>query len=414
MPDGIISTLTRLVDRIMNSSNVHTFDRTTDSLEAIRNFMAFGGAGSPGLCYYGVVSTLPGGNTFTSDLLMGHGNSYFVGYRIWVVRQVLGAGALPQLTGRTCTGYVSATGLFTYVSAFTPVLSVGDEILLIHPAITDKLVAAGSLTTSSVTQPCDNLRAEAAQFFRGSSIQMMSGPVATQTRSIVYYEAGGLGRFTLDLSNPFTALPGVGSVYVIWGGDFPVVAVPDGTSNLTPGDVIGTKGDTTKQDITGTYSLVRYLKGIVDGLFTAVGVIAWPARALAAANIAITSVLRYIVEVKPEWAARTAATHTTTTLTEETILTTAYTVPGKFSMDITLRNMLAGDDFTFRVYKRVDGTNYDPKSEVQYLGSPTRKVYSIEDEYIDGTEHLKVTVQRASGTDRAFPFVYNCIKQPVV
>ena len=148
-------------------------------------------------------------------------------------------------------------------------------------------------------------------------------------------------------------------------------------------------------------------------LVTAVGIIAWPARALPAANVAIAKVLRYIAEVKPEWAARTSATHTTTTTTEETILTTAYTVPGLFCFDLTLRNMVAGDDFTIRVYKRVDGANYDLKSQQNFIDAPTVKVYEIENLYTDGTEFIRVTIQRDSLTNRAFPYSYNCLKQPV-
>ena len=123
--------------------------------------------------------------------------------------------------------------------------------------------------------------------------------------------------------------------------------------------------------------------------------------------------LRYIAEVKPEWANRTAATHTTTGTTEETILTTAYTVPGLFYFNLSLRNMVAQDDFTIRVYKRVDGTNYDLKSEQNFIDAPLVKVYEIEDLYSDGTEFIRITIQRNSGTNRAFPYSYNYLRQPV-
>lgn len=234
-----------------------TFDPATDSLEALSLAIS----ANQGLCYYGVVTNIVSPTQFEAASLTGHGNSFFLGYRIIVVRQNLGAGALPQLTGRVCTAYVSATGEFTS-TAFIPALTVGDEIIVIHPVITGKLVAAGTLTGDSLTQPVDNLRGEPNQFFRGCEIQMLTGLVATQTRAIVYYQAGGI--FTLDPSNPFTGLPGAGSAYIIWGGDFPVVAAPNATPTLTPGDVIGNKADTAIYTKLNTASIIRYVKGLMD------------------------------------------------------------------------------------------------------------------------------------------------------
>lgn len=159
--------------------------------------------------------------------------------------------------------------------------------------------------------------------------------------------------------------------------------------------------------------LIGKIKAIADALYGATGIPAWLARGLPAANVSMSEVLRYIAEVKPEWDARTSATHTTTGATEETILTTAYTVPGLWYFNLTLRNMVAGDDFTIRVYKRVDGTNYDLKSEQQFVGAQTIDIYEIEGLYTDGTEFLRVTIQRNSATNRAFPYSYNFLRQPV-
>jgi len=161
-------------------------------------------------------------------------------------------------------------------------------------------------------------------------------------------------------------------------------------------------------------SLQLILQDLGDMLAGGTGIVTFPTpRALPANGVSLAEVERYIAEVKPEWAARTAATHTTTGVTEETILTTAYTVPGLFYFNLTLRNMVAGDDFTIRVYKRVDGANYDLKSEQQFVGAPTIKVYEVEGIYSDGTEFIRVTIQRASATDRAFPYSVNFLRQPV-
>lgn len=153
---------------------------------------------------------------------------------------------------------------------------------------------------------------------------------------------------------------------------------------------------------------------IDSGLWGADGIATWPARALPANGVSLSEAVRYTAEIKPEWAARTSATHTTIDATEETVLTTTYTVPGLFYFNLTLRNMVAGDDFTIRVYKRVDGANYDLKSEQNFVGAPALKIYEVENLYTDATEFIRVTIQRNSATDRAFPYSVNCIKQPVV
>ncbi len=143
------------------------------------------------------------------------------------------------------------------------------------------------------------------------------------------------------------------------------------------------------------------------------GITTFPARSLPGDGISLAETARYTAEVKPEFATATTATHTTTTAAEETILTTAYTVPGLFYFDLDLANMVAGDDFTIRVYKRVDGTNYRLKSQQNYVGAQTIDVYEIEGLYFDSGQQIRLTIQRNSGTDRAFPYRLNSFKQPV-
>jgi len=155
------------------------------------------------------------------------------------------------------------------------------------------------------------------------------------------------------------------------------------------------------------------LTDLADILAGTSGITHFPARALPADTVSLAEVHRYIAEVKPGWDARTSPTHTTTGTTEETILTTSSTTPGLFYFNLTLRNMVAGDDFTIRVYKRVDGSNYDLKSEQNFIDAPLIKVYEIEGLYLDATEHIRVTIQRNSGTNRAFPYSYNLLRQPV-
>ncbi|MDD4985454.1 MAG: hypothetical protein PHV11_10310 [Candidatus Bipolaricaulis sp.] len=111
-----------------------------------------GGGGGPtpapreGLSYYGVVDAVPGANQFTIGSLAGLGAGKFDGatnpYYAFVLRDAGGAGAAPQGEQLPITAYVTATGVFT-TGAFTAAVGVGDEILIIHPAIAATLGGVG-------------------------------------------------------------------------------------------------------------------------------------------------------------------------------------------------------------------------------------------------------------------------------
>ncbi|MBA7663297.1 hypothetical protein ES703_71336 [subsurface metagenome] len=122
------------------------------------------------------------------------------------------------------------------------------------------------------------------------------------------------------------------------------------------------------------------------------------------ANIA--AIIVSVAEI-PIWGTPTTGTHTTTGVTEETILETTYTDPFQLWMSIRLAAMVALDDFTFRVYIRTDGANFDLKSEQQLLGAQTLDAYEIDGLYGDTGQDIRVTVRRGSLTDRAFPFRHN-------
>lgn len=123
--------------RIMNQDVNETFAQGTDSLEAIRNFLTtFSGEG---LCYYGLISAIPGANQFTVPELAGLGNAKFIGafpYRVFCLWDAGGVGAAPQSEMQPVTAYVSATGDFTH-NAFTAALVAGDEVLILHPRLAE-------------------------------------------------------------------------------------------------------------------------------------------------------------------------------------------------------------------------------------------------------------------------------------
>lgn len=120
--------------RLMNRDVNETFDPATDSLEAIRDFLATGG--SSGLAFLGVVTAVPGANQFTIATLTGHGDTAFVGWSAFVFWDAAGGGAAPQGEQQAITVYTSATGVFT-TGAFTVAAAVGDIVLILHPRIAE-------------------------------------------------------------------------------------------------------------------------------------------------------------------------------------------------------------------------------------------------------------------------------------
>lgn len=139
----------------------------------------------------------------------------------------------------------------------------------------------------------------------------------------------------------------------------------------------------------------------------------FPARALPADGISIAEVERYIAELKLEFDTPTPGTHTTASALEEIILTTTYTVPGLFYFDLDWVNMVAGDDFTIRVYKLIDGVNWRLKNQQNFVGAQVIDVYEIDGLYFDAAQQIRITIQRNSAIDRAFLYRYNVLRQAV-
>jgi hypothetical protein len=86
------------------------------------------------LAHWGTVTSIISTTVFTSTALIGFGDGELIGYGVYVLRDIGGAGASPQATSQLVSGYISATGQFT-TAAFANPLKVGDEVLVIHPSL---------------------------------------------------------------------------------------------------------------------------------------------------------------------------------------------------------------------------------------------------------------------------------------
>jgi hypothetical protein len=350
--------------RMANKSAGHTYDPTTDSLEAIRDLISGVVMDVQGGFYFGVVDGIPGANQFTISGLASYGATSFVGWEAFVFWDDLGGGAAPQGEHLPVTAYTN-TGTFT-TAAFTAPVDNGDYILIVHPslyasiatpvpvadvvdnilsrdvvgnkadtanttagaasslmryvkgllslhpvpgadAVTNTnmrdlagnkadtanyaadatsslmrytkallgttVIATGTFTTSSATVPADVGKAAiATDYWINCSIMPLTGVCALQPRTISAFTTG-TGVFTIDVSTPFTAAPGL-VTYVILagggGGGAPVVPAIDAVVNATTADVVGNKEDTANTTVGATSSLMRYTKGMIGLMGTPV------------------------------------------------------------------------------------------------------------------------------------------------
>jgi hypothetical protein len=146
----LIGTLSKIMNK--GPAGAETFDNTTDSLEAIRDFLSGAVGDIQGGFYYGVVTAVPGANQFTIAGLAGYGETCFTGWDAYVFWDAGGAGAAPQHETQTVTVYTNL-GVFT-TAAFTAPVGIGDIMILIHPNLADRInelaVPAADVATNTL------------------------------------------------------------------------------------------------------------------------------------------------------------------------------------------------------------------------------------------------------------------------
>ena len=98
-----------------------------------------------------------------------------------------------------------------------------DNLVTILDLLGPTVIAQGTLTTDSQTVPADNTRTEGNDHFKNCILIPRAGAIAWQPRPIRTYTSVG-GIFELD--EPFTALPGLVTYYVI-ASDYPVQRLID-------------------------------------------------------------------------------------------------------------------------------------------------------------------------------------------
>ncbi|MDO8619484.1 MAG: hypothetical protein Q7R49_06115, partial [Candidatus Daviesbacteria bacterium] len=145
-----------------------------------------------------------------------------------------------------------------------------------------KILATGTLTTSSATVPADTGRTEADNYWKGSWLMPITGAISNQPRLIAIFTNVG-GVFTLDSEQPFTAVPGLVE-YIIIGPNSQVVPSPDGTNNQTPAHVVGNKADVAVYAASATASVIAYLKGVLGAAVIGTGTLTTSSATVPAAT----------------------------------------------------------------------------------------------------------------------------------
>ncbi len=244
-----ISLASRLLDRIMNMDRNRTFDRTTDSLEAIANALGIGPG--IGLWMFGIVDATQVASLVTvitnnlqnipTDLLEGE-------FWMQVLHNDDAPATAPERELRRITNFVQGGALQTFtVDAFSANVEAGDLICIFHESLlSHQIIGFGTLDTSSAIVPADSTRPglyawENNDYFNGCLLLPTRGACRFQPRRIVDY-TNATGVFTLDPNNPFSAAPGLVD-YVIIGDQTEFVPAADAVINRTPADVIGNKAD---------------------------------------------------------------------------------------------------------------------------------------------------------------------------
>jgi len=215
----------------MNKDNNHTFDRTTDSLEAISEALGIGPG--VGLWMFGIVDATQVASTVTviinnlqnipSDLLEGQ-------FYMQVLYNTSAPATDPEGEIRHVTDFVQGGALQTFtVDAFSANVEAGDMVAILHESIVPmEILGKGTLDTSSTTVPADSTRAAAYawendDYFKGGILMPTEGDCRFQPRPIRGSTAA-TGVFTLE--EPFSQLPGLVD-YVIIGSAVPIQRLID-------------------------------------------------------------------------------------------------------------------------------------------------------------------------------------------
>ncbi|MDD4985693.1 MAG: hypothetical protein PHQ43_07885 [Dehalococcoidales bacterium] len=104
-----------------------------------------------GLVFDAEVTAWTSPTSFTAPGLAGQGAGFFIGWTVYVVRDIGGLAAAPQGESQLVTAYDTSSGRITHV-AFTVPLAVGDSVYLLHPSIANVSAAILAVVNPYMTR----------------------------------------------------------------------------------------------------------------------------------------------------------------------------------------------------------------------------------------------------------------------
>lgn len=142
------------------------------------------------LAWHCSVTSVVSNTVFLTDAI-GHQPGVFIGYSAYVLRDAGGLGAAPQAEAQIVTGYNYLTGQITITAAYTAALAVGDEILMLHPAVsrTISMAAAGSPPDDFWSNPQEEVVVDNAATDRALPDIVVAGipAAATVSKAVVFF-----------------------------------------------------------------------------------------------------------------------------------------------------------------------------------------------------------------------------------
>jgi len=181
------------------------------------------------LAYYGVVTRVISATQFTAAGLAGLGDGALVGYAAYVLAKVNGTVTAPHREQPIVTAYISAAGTFSHI-AYTASLTVGDQLLLLHPNVANMAhlsgltPVTGALTANwqaaeqdLVTIGADNVRYKLHLLAVG--IQNLIGNISIR----LYMQVNGVERRIYPIPAATTWVAAT---------DAPVISIVNGTMGI--------------------------------------------------------------------------------------------------------------------------------------------------------------------------------------
>lgn len=218
-----------------------------------------------GYCNVGMVAST---TVIACSNLAGFSNDCFnTGYQMVVLKNASALAAAPEMERRDITDYATSTGTFT-TAAFSQNVEASDIVLVVHVSVASQAATYGIATGGAAGTIVDTMRTEAADYWNGMQVVMLSGNGIGQVRAIYDFDAAG---DTIYVTPDFGGAVVAGDAYAILS-HWTDLTGDDTAGNRRLSEVMGNKETAAVYDVDLLTSVMAYIKGLVDANITATGI----------------------------------------------------------------------------------------------------------------------------------------------